>query len=284
MQGKKGHTIPIGRERKRVARRNYLAFTLIELLVVITIIAVIAGIVFPVFAQAREKAKQAVCLSNQKQIGLAILMYAQDYDDTIVPYQTMQFATASLDEQVAGCYVSLLDPYLKNRQVWKDPAWTEQKMRDGIVYGCGQPRESTNSVLPVPDDKILAHYGVSFYTKGNRNTQCKRDNPYSAFPGSGWFPIFEAPQAQIWYAMPVTEVQRPAETVIVTDGFIAKGTPGRPNIVGGHAYCSGSRMHLEGGNYIFVDGHAKWMKESIARALAQTSDGCWYRKYQTFDF
>jgi prepilin-type processing-associated H-X9-DG protein len=84
--------------------------------------------------------------------------------------------------------------------------------------------------------------------------------------------------------MPVTEVQRPAETVIVTDGFIAKGTPGRPNIVGGHAYCSGSRMHMEGGNYIFVDGHAKWMKESIARALAQTSDGCWYRKYQTFDF
>jgi len=61
---------------------NRKAFTLIELLVVIAIIAILAAILFPVFSQAREKARGATCLSNLKQIGLGVMMYVQDYDET----------------------------------------------------------------------------------------------------------------------------------------------------------------------------------------------------------
>src|ERR1043166_4228729 len=73
--------------RQRRASRS--GFTLIELLVVIAIIAILAAILFPVFAQAREKARSTSCLSNQKQIALAISMYAQDYDETF-PYPYFQ--------------------------------------------------------------------------------------------------------------------------------------------------------------------------------------------------
>src|ERR1041385_4414144 len=66
-------------------RKNVNAFTLIELLVVIAIIAILAAILFPVFAQAREKARQATCQSNMKQIGVAWALYAQDYDEIGVP-------------------------------------------------------------------------------------------------------------------------------------------------------------------------------------------------------
>src|SRR5213082_792156 len=67
-------------------RMRRTGFTLIELLVVIAIIAILAAILFPVFAQAREKARQASCLSNLKQLGTAIMMYVQDYEESYPLY------------------------------------------------------------------------------------------------------------------------------------------------------------------------------------------------------
>ena len=100
-------------------RRN--AFTLIELLVVIAIIAILAAILFPVFAQAREKARQASCTSNLKQAGLAVRMYMDDYDQAVVPgflYQDRaNFGTTRL-----LWYIDLLDPYVKNAGVWRCPS------------------------------------------------------------------------------------------------------------------------------------------------------------------
>src|SRR5512135_1254151 len=66
------------------ARAKRIGFTLIELLVVIAIIAILAAILFPVFAQAREKARQTACLSNSKQLSTSIAMYTQDYDETMI--------------------------------------------------------------------------------------------------------------------------------------------------------------------------------------------------------
>jgi prepilin-type N-terminal cleavage/methylation domain-containing protein/prepilin-type processing-associated H-X9-DG protein len=87
-------------------------FTLIELLVVIAIIAILAAILFPVFAKAREKARQTACLSNMKEICLATMMYAQDYDE-VYP--------------IDGAYswYQMTQPYVKNDQVYVCPSWRQ---------------------------------------------------------------------------------------------------------------------------------------------------------------
>ncbi len=99
--------------------RTVRGFTLIELLVVIAIIAILAAILFPVFARAREKALQASCMSNCKQIGLAWMMYLSDYDDMLPPYYIWWDGCPEPDGYV---WSFALDPYIKNAQVFNCPS------------------------------------------------------------------------------------------------------------------------------------------------------------------
>src|ERR1700729_1601431 len=85
-----------------VSRRTKTAFTLIELLVVIAIIAILAAILFPVFAQARDKARQTACASNEKQIGLGLLQYGQDYDEQLPGINVNGSAYSSPDRSGTG--------------------------------------------------------------------------------------------------------------------------------------------------------------------------------------
>src|SRR5688572_21607664 len=94
-------------------------FTLIELLVVIAIIAILAAILFPVFAQARERARQVGCLSNARQLSTALYIYAQDYDENIVP--------ASLrpaDNSLPMIWSQIVQPYVKNEGIYLCPSAT----------------------------------------------------------------------------------------------------------------------------------------------------------------
>src|SRR5262249_10916492 len=106
------------RRLKMREQRQREGFTLIELLVVIAIIAILAAILFPVFAQAREKARQAACLSNHKQIGTALMLYAQNYDEQFLPL----YIVARQYPFYEPLWPALLEPYLKNRSVFREPS------------------------------------------------------------------------------------------------------------------------------------------------------------------
>ncbi len=97
-------------------RKIRAAFTLIELLVVIAIIAILAAILFPVFARARENARRASCISNLKQIGLGTMQYVQDYDDVYPAYYQ-----PNPDRK----WPQVLDPYIKSTQIFTCPSRSE---------------------------------------------------------------------------------------------------------------------------------------------------------------
>src|SRR5262249_53154788 len=107
--------------RPPMPRTSRPAFTLIELLVVIAVIAILAALLFPVFAQARDKARSVSCMSNMRQIGKALMMYAQDYDEKTTWFWNSGAANAGKDV-VAGLWHQLLLPYTKNVQVFICPS------------------------------------------------------------------------------------------------------------------------------------------------------------------
>ena len=134
-------------------------FTLIELLVVIAIIAILAAILFPVFARAREKARQTSCLSNVKQMELAYQMYAQDYDERVVPtwisWQGWASGGGSWDDGAYWPY--LLQPYTANTQVFDCPS-EELSWDGGPNYRTTGGAYTQNVYLGYFHAQVVSHY------------------------------------------------------------------------------------------------------------------------------
>lgn len=178
--------------RGTTSRRPRVGFTLIELLVVIAIIAILAAILFPVFAQAREKARQTTCLSNEKQLGLAFMMYLQDYDETFPMDQYDSYAPGGVpDDNYLRFWTDFVYPYIKNgdrgqgldgpitwgsQGVYICPSYPKPNqgvnygahyglMPDGLVSwtaGTALTPPATLAAIPAPTDMVLmAELGVN---------------------------------------------------------------------------------------------------------------------------
>jgi len=220
----------VSQEGQFMQRRR--GFTLIELLVVIAIIAILAAILFPVFAQARDKARQAACLSNGKQIGTAIQMYTQDYDETLPPSRNGAVTATSLMFHV------LMQPYVKNERVFVCPS--DPNPRKPL-----QPWISPNN-FPLS-------YGPNYAVM--------RDNGTGASLGAIDAPadlivLFEARDLSggsgAWGYGGVNFGDPPGRRL--TDAEMDGSVGFSPKFRVAHDRHSG------GATYMFADGHAKWYR------------------------
>ncbi len=215
-------------------KRKEQGFTLIELLVVIAIIAILAAILFPVFAQAREKARQAACQSNLKQIGLAVQIYAQDYDETL---------PSSGSGSSGGDVTGLLQPYTKQRfgqGIWRCPSHSGAYEANGWTSSYGYNWQYL--LAPGPD---YPHSGYNGF--GNSGVSLA----FLAHPaGTLSFIDHQAPPGNqaLW-----SYVARPGDSEN-TDGF------GRPHF-----------RHSEHAEALFCDGHVKTVSPTVAQIASETA-------------
>lgn len=264
--------------------RNRSAFTLIELLVVIAIIAILAAILFPVFAQAREKARGITCISNAKQIGTAIMMYAQDYDEAVIPWfvRTTIARNEWRDDLIS--WTQNLQPYIKNGNPVRPAAAGFNNVEPAGMMKCPSFNPSTfkeSAHKPdcdgagaldtwIPAKWYHANYGIGFGAKADPATSCTQDNPYYYFAGSDVRAT----------TMMLAAVVRPADAVIVSDGFTGIIQSGGFGTTMG---CESANSHTGGGTHIFLDGHAKWLARNSERYLDTDASGCVYKRFYTID-
>jgi prepilin-type N-terminal cleavage/methylation domain-containing protein/prepilin-type processing-associated H-X9-DG protein len=255
-------------------RRGSNAFTLIELLVVIAVLALLAALLFPVHAEAREKARQALCLSNCKQIGTAVHLYLQDYDETFFWNPLPGDQPASYWEDIVlglpgksvypyrglGCaaqprtsYFVLLQPYLRSTHVFRCPSY------DG--YAMGYHQNYAKSLDPLLYQRL--GYGVNEVlvstpcrprtlatVKHSHSEVALFADASSAYRDPGWVGDWEkfADSDVYWFWQELLQPPPPGS-------FVWHDPP----------------RHHKGTNFIYVDGHAK-LHRPVLRYQSPPSD------------
>jgi prepilin-type N-terminal cleavage/methylation domain-containing protein/prepilin-type processing-associated H-X9-DG protein len=247
-------------------RSRHSAFTLIELLVVIAIIAILAAILFPVFAQAREKARQASCLNNLKQAGIGMMQYVQDYDGTY-PHNAGNATVNNYPDinslgQVYPFNIhwqQQLYPYHKSWAIYlcpSDPNPLPAKINNPGVSGYRGPADSSYAI----NSQLFQFGEVNGVTAGSlpESRWCRRpismSYPRQALPRS-----FSASEAAANSAG-ISRLNRVrfANVAVSTErNSCAGGTPDPTLFVG----KEDARTRHQGGQImLFADGHAKWLR------------------------
>lgn len=228
-------------------------FTLVELLIVIGIIALLAAILFPVFSQAREKARAATCLSNEKQIGLAFMQYDQDNDETLPIFDTLTGNQLAWDSSLAQ--------YL------------------GISINVSANNNKPPQVLLCPSDYLQLSVGAQ--ASGQfRQTYTMPDTLDASNNDVGI--VGQKVGSLFWPGRPLTQVPAPSTTFLLVEAPNTTNEVGRAQLCAGPAGSRGqdlvlSPIHQSGWNYLFVDGHAKWYRpeQTIGTGTMTLPKGMW---------
>ncbi len=238
------------------------AFTLIELLVVIAIIAILAAILFPVFSQAREKARQVTCVSNMKNIGMSLMQYVQDYDETFPAWRTPCWGDGWARRSPNSlAWFEQIEPYSRNWEILRCPSSRFEWQWLASCY----PSHGNHTLFKRPNRRV--NYG---FNEAIHNSAILDSDPW----GRGWGKL--------------AGMRAPAEIVVVADNHNTFVTPwaegnisintSRVNLriafanaqnedeaLQALASRDSSRIesltrHLGGASLTFADGHAKWFR------------------------
>ncbi len=221
----------------RHGSRGRGAFTLIELLVVIAIIAILAAILFPVFAQAKFAAKKTVDLSNAAQIGLSVKLYLNDYDDTMPIFYAYNSDPTIYNPPVHHGTEVLLQPYMKNKNVFESP------LDNGGPYLAQDPGSMAKGA-----NTYFQAYGTSYrFDHCNYTVSANDSSQNNVFLSTTSIPVTE------------TQIEYPAETRVIRlemMGFFAQQDD--PTCLKYGYWCGYfSNWDPTGGTLIYSDGHAK---------------------------
>jgi prepilin-type N-terminal cleavage/methylation domain-containing protein/prepilin-type processing-associated H-X9-DG protein len=226
--------------------KHLAAFTLIELLVVIAIISLLAAILFPVFAQAREKARQTACASNLKQIGIAFALYTQDYDDLLPDRRDLKtsvgdgyrpWTTWPPSDPRGGWAIPLLEPYLKNSEVWSCPSVA------------GSPMGDAPQVVQVASNGAQSRYWLWRFDQ-------KDSVPLDNFWGKTDEQAVQDLRASGNTTIVPRDPQSTSDVELAVDPYFPRTVPTTPPNLRGKA------VHMGGRNRLFLDGHVKYLRDA----------------------